>query len=67
MTPTLMTVEMATEVGSRLTAMRSTTGTGCEVSSSGGSFFGKKTSRTLSASEEKIEDPARLPCFHPRE
>ena len=44
----LTVVEMPMAHGLGLTAMRSGTGIGVEVSSSGGSLGGKKTSRILS-------------------
>jgi hypothetical protein len=44
---TLRVAEMPTAQGLRLTAIRSGTGIGFEVSSSGGSLGGKKTSRML--------------------
>ncbi len=47
MTTTCATTASALDIGLRLTTMGSTTVTGFEVSSSGGSFFGKKMSVTL--------------------
>src|SRR4051794_24198439 len=45
---------MAVEVGSRFTLMRSTTATGFDSSSSGGSFSGKNASRKFSRRDAKI-------------
>ena len=53
--PRLTTAEIATEAGFRFTAIGSATGIGVLVSSSGGSFVGKKRSWTFSKRSAKID------------